>query len=58
MEKIEKSKLIHVVRNRIPKRKFYCQNSFESWTAVDNTTGEAWAEDFKTEGECINWLNK
>lgn len=27
------------------------------WTAYDNSTGECWVEDFKTEEGCIRWLN-
>lgn len=31
-------------------------NDVGSWTAFDNTSGDCWVEDFKTEREAIEWL--
>lgn len=34
----------------------YSESDDDCFTAVDNSTGDCWAEDFKTEDEAINWL--
>lgn len=35
----------------------YYKNADGIYTAWDNMTGDCWVEDFKTESECIDWLN-
>lgn len=35
---------------------FYCKESFGQFTGIDNSTGEAWCETFKTLEGCKNWL--
>lgn len=36
----------------------YYKNANGMWTAWDNLTGDCWVEDFKTEKECIDWINQ
>lgn len=35
--------------------RFY-ERTIAGWTGIDNTTGDAWTEDFETLEECIDWL--
>ena len=36
---------------------YYDQDS-SKYIGIDNTTGEAWTEEFDTKQECFNWLKK
>lgn len=33
-----------------------CVNGYDYYTGIDNSTGDAWTEDFKTFAECFAWL--
>lgn len=35
---------------------FYCFDN-NCWTGCDNSTGQCWVEDFKTEEDVIKWFN-
>lgn len=35
----------------------FIQQDEECWIGIDNTTGEAWTEEFDTKEDCISWLN-
>jgi len=35
----------------------YCQEEDGRFTAVDNSTGDCWTEEFETEAEAIHWLD-
>lgn len=47
--------LSDIIAQREPRGKFW---SIENgvYIAVDNSTGEAWTEEFKSLPECIDWL--
>lgn len=36
---------------------FWCELSNGHYTGVDNTTHEAWTENFTTKQECFDWLD-
>lgn len=36
--------------------KYYAEENDGTWVAVDNSTGEAWTEEFSTEENAIKWL--
>ena len=38
-----------------PEGRFYCEDN-GVWVACDNTTGDCWVEEFKTEEGAIGWL--
>lgn len=40
-----------------PYGKFYAREG-DAWVAVDNSTGCAWTEEFRTEKKAIAWLNE
>lgn len=44
-----------VIRTREPIGRFYTWED-GIYTGIDNSNGNAWTEDFKTEDECFKWL--
>lgn len=45
-----------VVKYRRPLGLFYIEEDNGMFTGMDNTTGDAFVEEFETEEECISWL--
>ena len=46
-----------VIENRVPIGLFLTLNKNENgWIACDNSTGDAWTEDFKSEDAARRWL--
>lgn len=39
-----------------PEGKFYCEDN-GVWVGCDNSNGDCWVEEFKTEEDVIKWLN-
>jgi len=37
-------------------KKYYARTGKHSWTAVDNATGDAWTEEFRTAAKARRWL--
>lgn len=64
IKKITADEAIKIIDTRKPLGRFYtveeCINADgikDVWySGIDNSTGDAWAEDFKTRKECIAWL--
>ena len=58
--------MLEIISTRTPRGLFVCLNNrgFTAadgsddgcYTAIDNSTGEAWTEDFRTVGEAKTWL--
>lgn len=46
-----------IIENRHPIGKFIATDGKGTYTAIDNTTGEAFTEDFDTRDEAENWLS-
>lgn len=46
-----------VIENRVPVRAFYTIDG-ETIIGIDNTTGDAWTEEFKDIETCVRWLNR
>ncbi len=42
---------------REPRGLFYQQDG-DIYVGIDNTTGEAWTEDFESLDECLAWLER
>lgn len=52
-----------IIETREPRGLFYTIDTiYESdkkvYVGIDNTTGDAWTEDFKSLGACERWLEK
>ena len=45
-----------IIDTRQPRGLFYTREN-GMYVGIDNTTGEAWTEDFKTLGACMEWLH-
>lgn len=58
--KVSQEKAIKIILNPKAYEKnlfwHYDENSGK-YVGIDNTTGEAWTEDFDTKQECFDWLN-
>lgn len=54
-KQVEKSDIIEIIEKRDRIGLFYCKDG-DFWVGVDNTSGDAWTEDFNTEKDCIKWL--
>lgn len=39
-----------------PEGKFYCEDN-GVWVGCDNSSGDCWVEEFKTEEDVVKWLN-
>lgn len=38
-----------------PRGRYYLQDG-DKWVGIDNSTGEAWTEEFPTKRKCLRWL--
>lgn len=45
----------YIIKNREPRGLFiYCEKG--RYVGIDNRTGDAWTEDFRTKMGCLSWL--
>jgi hypothetical protein len=56
LEKVTPAALRQIIHTRRPQGLFYAKEGFRLYFAVDNTTGDAWTEDFKSLRRCKRWL--
>ena len=54
---LTENEALAVIENRTPIGKFYTAEG-KGITGIDNTTGDAWTEEFKDFGSCMRWLNR
>lgn len=52
---ITKAEAYRVIDTRRPLGLFYLKEG-EGYTGIDNLSGDAWTEEFKTKEECLKWL--
>ena len=57
MTEITTQEALIIIESRWPLGLFYCRTGC-LYTGIDNSTGEAWTEDFADEESCINWLKE
>ena len=57
MNKVSVIDLCIIIANASLKKGLFYAKDGRWWTAVDNSTGEAWTERFDTEQEAIDYLN-
>lgn len=53
---ISEEKAIKVINNRKPLDRFIVLEN-NGFTGIDNTSGDAWTESFKSLKNCLKWLN-
>ena len=54
-KKVSIKELDAIIDTREPIGLFYCKDG-RVWVAVDNSTGDAWTEEFKSESGARAWL--
>lgn len=54
-KQISKRDAYKVITNREPRGLFFVKEP-AGYAGIDNMTGDAWTEDFKTKEECLRWL--
>lgn len=54
-KEISKAEAYRVIDTRKPLGLFYLKEG-EGYTGIDNLSGDAWTEEFKTKEECLKWL--
>lgn len=57
-EVISEDILLSIIDKRKPLGLFYTVKSDNHFIAVDNSTGEAWTEDFSNFKDCIDYLKR
>lgn len=55
IHRVSPKKLTAVIVRRIPLGLFLTKEG-RIWVAVDNTTGDAWTEDFSRKRQAVRWL--
>lgn len=56
IEIISTKKALDIINTKKPIGRFLIFEN-NSFTGIDNETGDAWAENFKTLKGCLKWLN-
>ena len=55
LKRVSGKKLLSIIDTREPIGLFYCKEG-NIWVAVDNSTGDAWTEEFYYESLARDWL--
>ena len=55
IHQVSSKKLTNVIDRRTPRGLFLTKEG-RTWVAVDNSTGDAWTEDFRWKWQAIRWL--
>lgn len=55
LNKVSGEELLSIIDTRKPTGLFYCKEG-DIWVAVDNSTGDAWTEEFLSESSARAWL--
>ena len=56
-EQISQEKANEIIETREPLGKFWCKEG-NIYVAIDNSTGDAWTEDFDNYEECEKYLDE
>ena len=55
IQRVSSELLGRIIEHRIPSGLFLTKEGHK-WVAVDNTTGDAWTEEFSRKHQAIRWL--
>jgi hypothetical protein len=55
-QKVTPEALWGIISTREPIGQFYAKEGRRCWVGVDNGTGDAWTEEFRTKRQCLRWL--
>jgi DNA-directed RNA polymerase subunit RPC12/RpoP len=56
IKRITKEQASEIIETRTQTGRFYTKES-DLYIGIDNSTGDAWTEEFKTKKSCLKWLN-
>ena len=56
IQQVTARRLREIIQKYIPRGHFLAREG-QRWVAVDNSSGEAWTEDFRQKQQAIRWLN-
>ena len=56
--KVSQEKALEIIETREPRGLFYSVEDNGYIVGIDNTTSDAWTEDFTMLADCINWLDR
>jgi len=56
VEKITAEAMSVIIETRQPRGLFYRKAGRRCYVGVDNSTGDAWTEEFRTKRQCLRWL--
>ena len=57
IKRITPAQAAEIIECGEPRGLFFCKETESRYIGIDNTTGEAWTEEFRTFAECKSWLN-
>jgi len=56
IEKVTLKAMDDIVITRKPRGLFYRRAGYRRYVGVDNSTGSAWMEEFRSRRQCLRWL--
>jgi hypothetical protein len=56
IEKVTPEAMASIIDTRQPRGLFYRTAGHRLYVGVDNATGDAWTEDFRSRRQCLRWL--
>lgn len=57
IQEVGSLQLKRVIEERVPLGKYWTESSAEVYVAVDNSSGDAWTEEFNDKDIMLDWLN-
>jgi NAD(P)H-flavin reductase len=60
-KKITQEEATKIIDTREPLGTFWLTDKIKGkavYVGIDNSTGDAWTEDFKSKGSCLRWLGE
>ena len=56
IEKVTPEAMERIIEKRVPCGLFYRKAGRRCYVGVDNSTGDAWTEEFRSRRKCLRWL--
>ena len=56
IEKVTVEAIRQIIETRQPRGLYYTKEARHFYVGVDNSTGDAWTEEFTSKRKCLRWL--
>lgn len=56
MKNVSEQEASRIINGRCPKGRFWTFGRNGKYVGIDNSTGDAWTEEFDTLDKCVRWL--